>query len=655
MDLIMKGIRWVLWLICKGCFFLMDSIFNIIQPIVTFDIGTSDTLWAWWSGLILFITFFIFIRIFSMFMKAGMDEEYRLRSDPVKIIVRIGAVATVILFLPISIKYFTSVSATMIDHMEGLFETEDSFVYDRPYTDNEFVNEQLDQLYEAYDGMPSQLIVSAASNGKYPPYQLIDINDTEGGVDSWFDGVPVIGGFFDITSGLIGADGDFVYFADTTMLIFLIVEAICAAYLFVMMAIQISQRIFNIGLKILISPYPISGLVNPEDRSFSLWARLLAADLLSNVIQYLLLLFVLAITSMPAVQNMGLVAQGIFFLGGMLAVIVGPNSIAQIIGGDGMGTFQTMQAIQTISTMKGMTTGAIAGAGAFAGAAIATGAYGAGRALGGRSLGQGLGAAAAAAATAAGRWGSNPFTSGGGSGPGSGSGGGGSSSAAYEEPTEGQRKAAEKRGIDINGMNRGQASQALQDAGMSRSYWDGMDVSPRSAGDARGTIADNAGNYSQGNHGTYAFQDDGAAYTSSSGSSNESNTGAAGATQATGDNNNGQDEAPRLTREGSFARRIADGNSFSSRMASSVGRAMYISSGNRIMGNKTYARGGRTITRNTRMQTLSNIKAGIQEARRPTTGSNDTNTTGSNSGSSQQQWDPYKADKEAMKKGMHEE
>ncbi|MCC2855887.1 hypothetical protein LK523_21080, partial [[Clostridium] innocuum] len=66
----------------------------------------------------------------------------------------------------------------------------------------------------------------------------------------------------------------------------------------------------SIAVKILISPYPISGIINPDDRSFGLWVKLISADLISNVLQYIILLLVLAVTSSKTVQNFGIVGQG---------------------------------------------------------------------------------------------------------------------------------------------------------------------------------------------------------------------------------------------------------------------------------------------------------------------------------------------------------
>ena len=512
MDLIVDGVRWVLWLICKGCFFLIDSLYNIIKPVITFDIATNSTLWKWWEVLCCILFLFTLLRVFAMFIKSMVDEEYLLKMNPINTIVRIVAIAIVIAFMPMTVKTFSAFTSALISSASVSFKVENNFAEKQPITGDKEKDAKIKKIYEEYEGMPSQIFISSASNGTYPPYQLIDINETEGGLDNVLNGIPIISGGLDLVSGLIGADGSYVYFQDTTMLIFLIVEGICGAYLFFLTAMQIAQRDISIAIKILISPYPISGIVNPDDRSFSLWVKLLIADLMSNFIQYLILLFVFMITSSTAVQQFGIVGQGIFFLGGMLAVLVGPGQIAQIIGGDGMGLFQTMQGIQAMSALKGITMSAGRVISSATGGAVALGTYGAGRALGLESLGNFPNDSDSSGANFGG---GDPWGVGASGQPNDGTGGGGSSipPEAFNEPsTEKQRYAANQMGFDVSNMSKGQASLQLERAGKDPSYWSkykGSSIDSFKGGSATGTI--NKRNK------TYGFGNTSTGYTSSSG------------------------------------------------------------------------------------------------------------------------------------------
>lgn len=602
MDLIIDGVRWVLWLLCKGCFFLVDSIYNIIKPILAFDIGADPLVWSWWNILCGFLFLFTIIRVTSMLIKGAVDEDYMLKMNPFNIYIRIIIIGMTIALFPLSIKSLTSLSSTVMDNASRIFKVESNFASYLPKTDNKELQEMLDKALKQYEGMPSQIFIASASNGKYPPYQLIEINKTDGIVDNWFNGVPILGGFFDLTSGLIGLDGDYIYFPDTTILIFLLVEGICAMYMFLLMAIQISQRMFSIGVKILISPYAISGIVNPDDRSFGLWGKLLLADLISNVLQFIILLLVLALTSSKTAQNFGIVGQGIFFLGGMLAVLVGPGQVAQIIGGDGMGLFMTMQGFQAMSALKGITSGV----GHFAANAItgaaALGTYGAGRMMGMNSLGNfpnGI-----TPDNPMHPLNSGPFNN--------------SSGAFSDAPTRKQLYLADKLdvagkfGVDPSQLSKGQLSQMLEAAGADESYWAGYNP----AG-ATGTI--NTGQK------TYGFDNTAASgYATSgryenpegNGSSEGNNMSENNNSMSQGNNSNSSTNVPppiRMSKENSFARRISDSNSIGMNVAAKIGRTAYINSGKRLMGQKMIARGGRYISANTKAQNLSNLRAGIYD------------------------------------------
>ena len=619
MDLVIDGVRWVLWILVKGSLFLIDSVYNIIRPILSFDIGANPTVWKWWEILVGFLFLFTLLRIVSMMLKATIDEEYALKLNGLQIFYRTFAIAFIIAMTPVVIKEFTAFTSVVMDNVADSFVIENNFATTKPKTDNKLQQEIVDKLYKEYEGMPSQIFISSASNGKYPPYQMIDINATEGGMDHWFDGVPIVGGFFNITSALIGADGDYIFFPDTTMLIFLIVEGVCGAYMFLLMAIQISQRMISIAVKILVSPYPISGIINPDDRSFGLWVKLISADLISNVLQYIILLLVMAITSSKAVQNFGIVGQGIFFLGGMLAVLIGPGQVAQLIGGDGMGLFMTMQGFQAMSALKGVTQ-AIGHKGiGLAGGAAALGTYGAGRMVGLNSLGNYSGRGGPGP--------SNPMSGiyDPGSGPGGGPGSGGAGNIppkAFSEPhTEKQARAAKKYGVDISDMSKGDASLALEKAGMDKSYWKAPN---QTGGGASGTIDKSNPTYGFGNtpssvstDGAYDSAMDGGSDMGPSGMEEDSATASMGNDGNMQSVDSADADGIRLSRDNTLARHVGDSASLGARAVSKVGKAAYLSAGNRLMGQKSVVRGGRYITKNTHAQNLSNMHAGINDLIRP--------------------------------------
>ena len=88
MDLVIDGVRWVLWILVKGSMFLIDSVYNIIRPILSFDIGSNSTVWQWWDILMMFLLMFTLLRAFTMLLKATIDEEYVWKLSGLRMIFR---------------------------------------------------------------------------------------------------------------------------------------------------------------------------------------------------------------------------------------------------------------------------------------------------------------------------------------------------------------------------------------------------------------------------------------------------------------------------------------------------------------------------------------------------------------------------------------
>ena len=607
MDLIIDAFRWILWLFLKGMFFIMDSLYNAMESIAAFDISSSTTLWQWWGILCIFIAFLTFVRIVSLYLKVSLNEDLLDKFNPFQIIVKVGVICTVILFLPMTVSFFTGFASDMIETSSKLFQVENSVIeYVPEHTGNEIIDEYIDEVYATYQGTPSYLIYSSAADGTYPPYQVIDINSSTG-LEGWLEGnVPIIGGAL---AWLLDADGEYYYFPDTTALIFLLVEAAIACYAIVLVSLEFAKRLLDIGFKILISPVPISGLVSVNDESFSRWVRLLAADLMNNFLQILLFKFVLVISSSTAIANLGVIVRTMVFLGGLLCILTGPSSVAQIIGGDGMGAMQSMQAIHTATSFAG---GIRAAGSMLTSAAVTAGAagiYGGGRLLGGRSLGghdSGDGNGGGPLPGVSGTNGFSPFGGGGGAGGFFDGSGGSMNSSYFREPTEKQMNAAKYMGVDPTGMNRGQLSQALHQAGMEQSYWGDQ---PRTQ---ESSVAYGMGNFSTSSGGaSYSYDNAGIV---------DSEPVHSGASSAEAAQQNVVPEAPRLTRNNTFARSFANQHPTAAKFSS----AMYVASANRILGQKSVSTRRGYVTKNTGFQTASNLYHAMREpAKKPSVNPSD--------------------------------
>ena len=168
MDLVIDGVRWVLWILVKGSMFLIDSVYNIIRPILSFDIGSNSTVWQWWDILMMFLLMFTLLRAFTMLLKATIDEEYVWKLSGLRMIFRIIAIVFVVAMTPLVIKEFTAFTSVVMDSVPDSFVVENNFATTKPKTDNKLQQEIVDKLYKEYEGMPSQIFISSASNGQYP-------------------------------------------------------------------------------------------------------------------------------------------------------------------------------------------------------------------------------------------------------------------------------------------------------------------------------------------------------------------------------------------------------------------------------------------------------------------------------------------------------
>ena len=366
-DLVVGVFRGILWYFCQFTFYLMDLIYGVIEDLAKLNLGDFSFIWQWWKGLCILLFFFIILRMAVQYFKASINEDELGKVDPINLIVRLGAIALITLLLPSIMTGLSSVSSGLTENLSTII-TSDIKV-----------------------DKPSHVIASAGYQGDIETfdYNSIDINAK--------------------------ADGKYIQFPSSFDIIFAVVASVVADLVFVFIGIQIAQRIVGLLLKILISPFALSGLISPEDNTFSLWFKLCIADFLTGFFQIVLVMLVMSATASVPLQP---IAKVIFFIGALMAVMNAPAGIAQLLGGDvGVGTaFQQMQSLMMLGTGAQMAGNAVLTAGSMA-------AYAGGRALGGRSLingvnrsgGGGFGGTAGSGGTG-GAAGTNPSGTGGASG-----------------------------------------------------------------------------------------------------------------------------------------------------------------------------------------------------------------------------------------------
>lgn len=339
MDLSWLGelLRSILWGICKICFTLMDFVYEVLKDLAKLDLGDFDFIWKWWKGICVFLTFFILIRVILQYFKATLDEDLLEKYDPGVTIKRLAVIAFLVLMMPIIMDGFSGLASEATSDIGGIISDVD------------------------VETKPSAVILSAGySNGDSSSTEKLDFKNVD------------INEINDQTD-------DYALYPELFDLVFAFVTSVIACVIFVFVGIQIAQRIVGLLLKILISPFALSGVIDPGDNTFSIWTKLCVADFLTTFFQILLVMLVITISSIVPLSNP--IAKTLFFIGSLMAVMNAPSGIAQLLGGDvGVGTaYQQVQSLMMLGTGVQM-----------AGSALSFGAaggfYGAGRWLGGRSL-----------------------------------------------------------------------------------------------------------------------------------------------------------------------------------------------------------------------------------------------------------------------------
>ena len=192
--------------------------------------------------------------------------------------------------------------------------------------------------------------------------------------------------------------GDYKYFKDTSNLVLSLILGGMCLYVFLQVAIQVIQRFVGILLKMVLAPYALSGLVDPDDQAASMWFKLCFSDYLGIYFQMATIwIAMLFATNLP--NNFSGLAKGLAFIGALFSIIIAPSGVAQLIGAD-VGSQSGLQMMQQAQMLMGAVgTGlniakagvGIAGVGALATAGVgktglATAIYAGGRMMGARSL-----------------------------------------------------------------------------------------------------------------------------------------------------------------------------------------------------------------------------------------------------------------------------
>lgn len=345
-----EGLRFIVWVLLKFIFFIVDGLYEAIKLIATFNIlDENSQVWDYYKWFMAaFLAFFIIFRLTKRYFKTMIDNEEAESFKPVDLILKIAGIGFLVVMAPFILKSFGSLLSNLISSIETVFGVET----------NKF------------------------------SHILLNLPDT--GIDkSMFDKLG------EININQKNADKEFIYLADSTTLLCMFISSIFAGYLMLLMAVQIGTRMLSIVLKLIVAPYSFSSIVDNKNEQFSTWWKLFVADFLSSYLQMLLLIIG---TTLVIGINFGgndtptfisALAKVLATIGVLMGTINAPSGVAQLIGSD-IGASSAIQSLQTTGATLGIAKSAV---GAVGGAVLGSakmaankGIYGLGRALGGKSI-----------------------------------------------------------------------------------------------------------------------------------------------------------------------------------------------------------------------------------------------------------------------------
>lgn len=316
-------IRKFLWALAQAVLMIGDAVYRVTTQVASFNIGELDTVWDYWAVLSVMIAAIAILRILTIGIKWFFDEQLQEKLNIIKIFGRVILVSLAIGLMPLGVKHLTAFGTGMIENI-GLVTG------------------------HGVEMTPSTLIISSVVGDKF------EVENEDGTYE-----IPKTYRLEDINEVNHKTDGEYTFFKTMGDLFVLLIMGSLAVIGLVLIAIEIAERFFRLGIKILIAPLPISALVDPDDDSFSRWAKLVLADVILNYLQLLSLIFILSVASSQFVRSKGVWVTLIMFIGGLFAVLKGTPELASIIGGDS----STQGAMQQLATIRQATRGMGTGVG----------------------------------------------------------------------------------------------------------------------------------------------------------------------------------------------------------------------------------------------------------------------------------------------------
>ena len=343
---------------------LSDMIYKVILALFNLHLegrtGSNSWIWDFYTVVLSVTGLFILFRLLVMLFKSSFIDDTIQKIDGSTLIQRVLAIGLVLSLVPVLMPMLSSFASSAATTFPSMVGTEDI--------------------------TPSDIIISSG---------LTDFSDTsnEISISDIPDGQKAID--YLTLAKINEKDGnEYKYIPNTENLAWIMLLGAITSYVMLFVGIQIVTRLVGLFLKIVLAPYALSGLVDPNDNAPSLWFRLCMSDFLTSFFQMVSIWIAMAIaTHIP--DGFNGIGKGIIFIGALFSIMTAPGGIAQLLGGDtgaqtGMQLMQQAVALGqgTQITMAGINTavGAATALGGKVKTAGAAGFYGAGRMLGARSL-----------------------------------------------------------------------------------------------------------------------------------------------------------------------------------------------------------------------------------------------------------------------------
>lgn len=331
-----RGIIWGLGSIVLG---ICDVCFALLKTVSMIDVTSFGSLWSMWTILTAFVSMFILFKVAKIWAKILSNEDYRDKVKPEIIIFRFIPIVLVLSLLPILVSYVGEGSTHFVKNISTFVGVSEEQQISETIINASSYSGSIQDHFESNENNEVEVTYTFAEVDK-------DINAKKNGKYMFF---PTYGSMF----------------AGIGMGLFM-------AYILIFLVIEVSKRLFSIGAKILISPIPIAGLIDPDDNSFGKWLRSIGTDFIANFIQIYMVYFTVIFANSTMIRETGMFAQFFLMSGGLLFSLHGVPALADIIGVDISGTTALSSLAQIGQTRMGF--GGIGAA--LGGAALTTAAIG---------------------------------------------------------------------------------------------------------------------------------------------------------------------------------------------------------------------------------------------------------------------------------------